>query len=963
MQAQTSTTVRLLTKQALPANWFGLNGQNVTSGAVSWVDSNLMEKVPVLKPQMIRYPSFFSFWDWKEGWVVNSPLLPDKYADLERKPNYLENFKLVLDAAGASALFTLNLVTATLQDQIAMLRHADSIGIPVKYVELGNEFYISPNEVNGDGVEVVDSIYPTAREYGLVANEWIDTIHHYFPQAEVCVIGAWTDGSRGKKGTWNDSLRAVLHGREDAWSYHVYQPSSWFDTTETEEDLMAAEPDEMDDWMAQPFIAFDVLQESISRANAGKDAWITEFNLNDHFRPVQGMWGHGLFNAALSLLYLKDTLVAHSICHAMVGSALYGQYFTDSLGFVLSPEDDDFPSLPDPPITTPWSLTATGHAMKLLGEAQIGKTEYAEIDFPKGPMVTVIENYERDTVTYPGLLGAFFSGSQGSEAIIVNLTGSPFTLNSYKHFGNGTYTMVSSSPIGAVADADDVTISSGTVETTLTLLEYSITRISTGMIPANGPVIQIIASGSTEFCEGGSVQLDAGPGFASYLWSTGERTRKIWARQSGDYSVEVNTSNPTYAGEASIHVTVHPLPDQPDIAKSGPSEYCADRSTELFVKSEISDGSQFEWSNGELTDTISITATGDYYITVTDIHGCRSNSDSISITVNPLPLPTIVITGSTTFCDGGSVNLSALPEGQIYLWSQGQSTGSITVDKSAQVYVVVTDDHGCKGTSETVTVTEILPPNPTITRQGAATYCGGASPTTLSTISGYTYQWLADGITIDGATQQSYTPSVTGTYEVTIMDTNGCTRTSTNGKTITINTVPSPAISATLTNICNGETSLLEVNSVSGWIYQWLKNGNKINGATNTAYSAGKAATYSCKATIAVTGCTAVSNSIVITSNCRIGADGDYGPSKLELYPNPATDVVHVSIQLSDESAGRIFLVIRNSLGQVMNRQQVEVNGGGALAELELGKEFCPGVYFVTAHSDVQFLTGQLVVK
>ena len=34
-------------------------------------------------------------------------------------------------------------------------------------------------------------------------------------------------------------------------------------------------------------------------------------------------------------------------------------------------------------------------------------------------------------------------------------------------------------------------------------------------------------NGATTFCMGDSVQLDAGAGFASYVWSTGATTRKI----------------------------------------------------------------------------------------------------------------------------------------------------------------------------------------------------------------------------------------------------------------------------------------------------------------------------------------------------------------------------------------------------------------------------------------------------
>jgi gliding motility-associated-like protein len=44
-------------------------------------------------------------------------------------------------------------------------------------------------------------------------------------------------------------------------------------------------------------------------------------------------------------------------------------------------------------------------------------------------------------------------------------------------------------------------------------------------------------------CEFKTVTIDAGPGFTSYLWSTGETTRKIIINQIGNYSVTVTNNN------------------------------------------------------------------------------------------------------------------------------------------------------------------------------------------------------------------------------------------------------------------------------------------------------------------------------------------------------------------------------------------------------------------------------------
>jgi len=52
----------------------------------------------------------------------------------------------------------------------------------------------------------------------------------------------------------------------------------------------------------------------------------------------------------------------------------------------------------------------------------------------------------------------------------------------------------------------------------------------------------------------------------------------------------------------------------------------------------------------------------DYTVTVTDVNSC-SASTSQGVTVNPLPVVSITPSGPTTFCAGGSVNLTARPGG------------------------------------------------------------------------------------------------------------------------------------------------------------------------------------------------------------------------------------------------------------------------------------------------------------
>ncbi len=84
--------------------------------------------------------------------------------------------------------------------------------------------------------------------------------------------------------------------------------------------------------------------------------------------------------------------------------------------------------------------------------------------------------------------------------------------------------------------------------------------------------------------------------------------------------------------------------------------------------------------------------------------------------------PTITASGSTSFCAGGSVSLSAT-SGSNYLWSNGATTQSITVNQSGSYSVTVSNGTNCSATSlaTTVTVSQI----PVTSSASSTSICAG----------------------------------------------------------------------------------------------------------------------------------------------------------------------------------------------------------------------------------------------
>src|SRR5262249_5658986 len=149
--------------------------------------------------------------------------------------------------------------------------------------------------------------------------------------------------------------------------------------------------------------------------------------------------------------------------------------------------------------------------------------------------------------------------------------------------------------------------------------------------------------------------------------------------------VTITGANGCSATSAATAVTVNPLPT-PTLTASGPTTFCQGRSVTLTASS----GSSYSWSTGATTQPITVTASGHYSVTVTDANGCSATSAPTGVTVNYALTPGIYAGGYTTFCPGGSVQLNASPGYASYLWSNGATTQSITVNTSGNWTVTAT---------------------------------------------------------------------------------------------------------------------------------------------------------------------------------------------------------------------------------------------------------------------------------
>ena len=234
----------------------------------------------------------------------------------------------------------------------------------------------------------------------------------------------------------------------------------------------------------------------------------------------------------------------------------------------------------------------------------------------------------------------------------------------------------------------------------------------------------------------------------------------------------------------------------------------------------------YSWTGGATTASISGLSGNTYNVTVTDNHGCSVTG---SYTVTEPAALTSSVTGTNVNCHGAAngtatVTVTGGSTPYTYLWSNFQSTASITGLSGGTYYVVITDNHGCTK-RDSIVIAE--PAAITLATTVTNVNCNGGTGTITLTANGgttpYAFSWS------NSATTQNITTTA-GTYTVTVTDNHSCTATASA-------TIIQPAVLALTDSItnpsCNGSTNgdiaLTVTGGTTPYTYHWNTGANTAN--------------------------------------------------------------------------------------------------------------------------------------
>ncbi len=457
--------------------------------------------------------------------------------------------------------------------------------------------------------------------------------------------------------------------------------------------------------------------------------------------------------------------------------------------------------------------------------------------------------------------------------------------------GPGLLSYVWTGPNGFNSTDEDITgLNAGTYSVLVSLGACSVTGDTT-IINTDAPSASISLS-DNEICASETINLNidvTGNGPFTFVYSNGISNFTETLSSAGTFSVAVNPTStttytlislvsdtdPTCAGSFTVptaSVTVNSLPSVPTISASGPLSFCEGGSVTLT--SSFATGNIWnQLGPDQLNQSITVTESGSYNVSVTNSFGCTDSSASVLVDViGGVDLSALT---DTSICAGYSIQFQATGADS-YLWSPSvYLSGTIIANPICTpldtTTYIVTGTNSCGVSTDTIVVSTL--PIVNVNLGDDQTVCPGQTINlSVENIVGASYNWEPAGYFIgsDSTSSVSFISTVNTSIVVTSTNVNGCVATD----TLQINSITPPTAPVITaqgpTTFCEGDNVVLQ--SSTGNFVIWsngLENFNQILVTTSGSYYV-----------TSVDGiCPATSDTIVVTVNPTPAAsftlDGD----------------------------------------------------------------------------------------
>lgn len=330
----------------------------------------------------------------------------------------------------------------------------------------------------------------------------------------------------------------------------------------------------------------------------------------------------------------------------------------------------------------------------------------------------------------------------------------------------------------------------------------------------NQPTVTITPNTTQLICPGDSVNFSAQNGFASYTWfrggtvvGTGQNYIADTAGYYRVYAVDANGCG-VFSDFTQVGINFY----NANITASGATTFCQGGNVVLTAGSG---NTSYSWSTGASTQSITVASSGTYTVLVSN--GSCVGTDTIQVTVNPLP-PTPIITssGPTAFCNGDSVILICTTPAQAYAWNNNTYDDSLLVTSGGNYTVTITDANGCQNSASTLVT---VYPNPISSINSSITICEGDTAQ-MSVSGGVSYAWTpAVGLSNPNIANPLVFANISTQYSVLVTGLGGCI----DSANVNVFVNPKPIVNASsnVSTICEGNPINLFAVPNGASSYSW----------------------------------------------------------------------------------------------------------------------------------------------
>lgn len=224
-------------------------------------------------------------------------------------------------------------------------------------------------------------------------------------------------------------------------------------------------------------------------------------------------------------------------------------------------------------------------------------------------------------------------------------------------------------------------------------------------------------------CEDDSSIIDIKTTHLMYRWNNeiASQQLKISHKSAGIYAYIAEVSDDglcwSYSSKP-LYIQIHPTPESPRIILEKNGGFCRGDSSRLQIDRI---GLNYRWSTKDSSSVIFVKQAGSYRVQWKDQNGCWSPYSPIAQTYHfpDEPQPTIQATPNRQFCLGERIVIRA-SAAFAYWWSTKETSDSIFVQTSTQVFLRTQNPYGCwSPPSKTLElVAQENPWMPTIRRTG-----------------------------------------------------------------------------------------------------------------------------------------------------------------------------------------------------------------------------------------------------